>query len=305
MYDLAIVGGGPAGVAAGVYAERKLLKTVLIAKEIGGQSIVSADVQNWIGIPSISGTDLAKNLEAHLRAYADDYLDIVKDVTADKLEKIDTGFRITTSDSKTYEAKTVLITTGANRRQLNVPGAKEYDQKGLTYCASCDGPLFSGMDVAVIGGGNAGFESAAQLLAYTKSVTLLDKMPSFKAEQITVQKVLAHPNMKALSEVEIQEVKGDAMVTGLTYKDKAGQIHELPVQGIFVEIGLVPSTAFAKDVVTLDAYQRIVTDPRNQHTSQDGVWAAGDCTDVLYHQNNIAMGDAVKAIEDIYLYLRA
>lgn len=292
-------------MAAGVYAERKLLKTVLIAKEIGGQSIVSADVQNWIGIPSISGTDLAKNLEAHLRAYADDYLDIVKDVTADKLEKIDTGFRITTSDSKTYEAKTVLITTGANRRQLNVPGAKEYDQKGLTYCASCDGPLFSGMDVAVIGGGNAGFESAAQLLAYTKSVTLLDKMPSFKAEQITVQKVLAHPNMKALSEVEIQEVKGDAMVTGLTYKDKAGQIHELPVQGIFVEIGLVPSTAFAKDVVTLDAYQRIVTDPRNQHTSQDGVWAAGDCTDVLYHQNNIAMGDAVKAIEDIYLYLRA
>ncbi len=305
MYDLAIVGGGPAGVAAGVYASRKLLKTVFIAKEIGGQSVVSADVQNWIGIPSISGIDLAKNLETHLRAYADGYMDIQKDVTAEKLEKIEGGFRVTTSDGKTYEAKTVLITTGANRRQLNVPGAKEYDQKGLTYCASCDGPLFSDMDVAVIGGGNAGFESAAQLLAYTKSVTLLDRMPSFKAEQITVQKVLAHPNMKALSEVEIQEVKGDGMVTGLTYKDKAGELHELPVQGIFVEIGLVPSTAFAEDIVTLDAYKRVVTDPRNQHTSQEGVWAAGDCTDVLYHQNNIAMGDAVKAIEDIYLYLRA
>jgi alkyl hydroperoxide reductase subunit F len=161
------------------------------------------------------------------------------------------------------------------------------------------------MDVAVIGGGNAGFESAAQLLAYTKSVTLLDKMPTFKAEQITVQKVLAHPKMKALSEVELQEIKGDGMVTGLTYKDKAGEIHELAVQGIFVEIGLVPSTAFAESVIKLDEYKRIVTDPRNQHTSQEGVWAAGDCTDVLYHQNNIAMGDAVKAIEDIYLYLRA
>lgn len=305
MYDLAIVGGGPAGVAAGVYASRKLLKTIFIAKEIGGQSVVSADVQNWIGIPSISGIDLAKNLETHLRAYADGYMDIQKDVTAEKLEKIEGGFRVTTSDGKTYEAKTVLITTGANRRQLNVPGAKEYDQKGLTYCASCDGPLFSDMDVAVIGGGNAGFESAAQLLAYTKSVTLLDRMPSFKAEQITVQKVLAHPNMKALSEVEIQEVKGDGMVTGLIYKDKAGELHELPVQGIFVEIGLVPSTAFAEDIVTLDEYKRVITDPRNQHTSQEGVWAAGDCTDVLYHQNNIAMGDAVKAIEDIYLYLRA
>ncbi len=305
MYDLAIVGGGPAGVAAGVYASRKLLKTIFIAKEIGGQSVVSADVQNWIGIPSISGTDLAKNLETHLRAYADGYMDIKKDVTAEKLEKIEGGFRVTTSDGKTYEAKTVLITTGANRRQLNVPGAKEYDQKGLTYCASCDGPLFSDMDVAVIGGGNAGFESAAQLLAYTKTVTLLDRMPSFKAEQITVQKVLAHPNMKALSEVEIQEVKGDGMVTGLTYKDKAGELHELAVQGIFVEIGLVPSTAFAEGIVTLDEYKRVITDPRNQHTSQEGVWAAGDCTDVLYHQNNIAMGDAVKAIEDIYLYLRA
>ena len=311
MYDLAIVGGGPAGVAAGVYASRKLLKTIFIAKEIGGQSVVSADVQNWIGTTSISGMDLAKNLEAHLRAYADGYMDIQTDVLVERLEKVDEEdgkerkFRITTSDGKTYEAKTVLITTGANRRQLTVPGAKEYDQKGLTYCASCDGPLFSDMDVAVIGGGNAGFESAAQLLAYTKSVTLLDKMPTFKAEQITVRKVLAHPNMKALSEVELQEIKGDGMVTGLTYKDKAGEVHELAVQGIFVEIGLVPSTAFAESVIKLDEYKRIVTDPRNQHTSQEGVWAAGDCTDVLYHQNNIAMGDAVKAIEDIYLYLRA
>lgn len=310
MYDLAILGGGPGAVAAGVYASRKLLKSVFIAKEIGGQSIVSADVQNWIGTPSISGQKLAEDLEKHLRAYADGYLDIKKDVTADKLEKIETGgveggFRITTSDGKSYEAKTVLITTGAYRRTLNVPGAKEFDQKGLTYCASCDGPLFSDMDVAVIGGGNAGFESAAQLLAYTKSVTLLDKATTFRADPITVEKVLAHPNMKALSGVETLEIKGDGMVTGLVYKDAAGQTHELQVQGVFVEIGLLPSTQFAEGVVNLDDYKRVVVDPRTQRTSETGIWAAGDCTDVLYHQNNIAVGDAVKAIEDIYLFLRA
>lgn len=305
MYDLAIVGGGPAGVAGGVYASRKLLKTVFITDVWGGQSTVSADIQNWIGTPSISGDKLAKDLETHLKTYAEGILDIVEGERVEKAEKKGDIFVLTTKSGKTFEAKTILIASGASRRTLDIPGAQQFDQKGLTYCASCDGPLFSGMDVAVIGGGNAGFETAAQLLAYVKSVTLLDNQSEFKADPITVKKVLEHPNMKAISNAETTEVRGEKFATGLVYKDKlSGEIKELPVTGIFVEIGLIPSTSFAEGLVELDPVKRVVVNAKNQRTSVEGVWAAGDCTDELYHQNNIAVGDAVKALEDIYIYLK-
>ena len=305
MYDLAIVGGGPAGVAGGVYASRKLLKTIFITDVWGGQSTVSADIQNWIGTPSISGEKLAKDLETHLKTYAEGILDIVEGERVEKAEKKGDVFVLTTKSGKTFEAKALLIASGASRRTLDIPGAKEFDQKGLTYCASCDGPLFSGMDVAVIGGGNAGFETAAQLLAYTKSVTLLDNQSEFKADPITVKKVLEHPNMTAISNAETVEIRGEKFVTDLIYKDKiSGENKELPVTGIFVEIGLIPSTSFAEGLVNLDGTKHIVVDAKNQRTSVEGVWAAGDCTDELYHQNNIAVGDAVKALEDIYIYLK-
>jgi NADH-dependent peroxiredoxin subunit F len=307
MYDIAIIGGGPAGVAGGVYASRKLLRTVFITESFGGQSIVSPQIENWIGTVALSGNDLAKNLETHLKAYAKDVIDIASGERAERLARKDSGgFTITTASGKTYDAKTVLICSGASRRKLEVPGAEKFDQKGLTYCASCDGPLFSGMDVAVIGGGNAGFETAAQLLAYVKSVTLLDTQPQFKADPVTVQKVLEHPNMKAINNARTLEVRGEALVTGLSYEDTAtGTKYDLPVTGIFVEIGLIPSTSFAEGVVDLDPIKRIVVNPKNQRTSVEGIWAAGDCTDELYHQNNIAAGDAVKALEDIYVFLKA
>ena len=304
QYDLAIVGGGPGGTAAGVYASRKQLKTVFITKEWGGQSVVSTDIQNWIGTTSISGNDLAKNLKAHLEAYANDFVDIVSEICVTSVEKIDGGYKISLENDKSYEAKTLLITSGAHRRKLPVPGAKEFDQKGLTYCASCDGPLFSGQDVVVIGGGNAGFETAAQLLAYTKSVTLLHRSDVFKADPITVKKVLEHKNMTAITDAETTEVLGDKFVTGIKYKDlKTEEEKKLAVTGVFVEIGLVPNTDFLGDLVELDEFKRIKVDPKTQQTSKDGVWAAGDCSDGLYHQNNIAVGDAVKAIEDIYNHL--
>lgn len=306
MYDLAIIGGGPAGVAAGVYASRKQLKTILITKEWGGQSVVSAEIQNWIGTVSISGNDLAKQLQKHLEAYKGNYVEVVTDSSATALEKAGAAFKLTTDSGKSIEAKTVLIASGAHRRKLDVPGAAEFDQKGLTYCASCDGPLFSDQDVAVIGGGNAGFETAAQLLAYAKSVTLLHRSAEFRADPVTVEKVLAHPNMKALKNTAPTEVKGEQFVQALTYKNsESGEQGELAVTGVFVEIGMVPNTDFAKDLVTLDDYNRIVVDPKSQKTSVVGIWAAGDCTDELYHQNNIAAGDAVKALEDIYNHLHA
>jgi alkyl hydroperoxide reductase subunit F len=304
MYDLMIIGGGPAGTAAGVYASRKQLKTLFITADWGGQSTVSPDIQNWVGTPSISGTQLANDLENHLREYAGDCVTIKDGLTASNLEKTDTGVKITLSDGSTEEARSLLIATGSKRRRLPAEGADEFEHKGLTYCATCDGPLFADQDVAVIGGGNAGFETAAQLLAYAKSVTLLQRSNSYKADPVTVERVLEHEHMTGIRSATISKVNGDKFVSGLTYTDHEGTEHTLDVTGIFVEIGMLPNTDFAKDVVELDDYNRIVIDPWTQKTSVPGIWAAGDCTNIKYHQNNISAGDAVKALEDIYVTLR-
>jgi alkyl hydroperoxide reductase subunit F len=305
MYDLAIIGGGPAGAAAGVYAARKKLTTTLITDEFGGQSIVSPDVQNWIGDISISGTELAQKLEEHVKAYAGDCVDIVEKTRVSNLTRTGNGFAVTTNGGEQYTARTVLITTGAHRRKLNVPGAAEYEQKGVTYCASCDAPMFSGMDVAVIGGGNAGFETAVQLFEHANSVTMLTRGDQFRADPVTVERVLEHEKMHAIKQAQPTAVHGDAMVTGLSYRNTAtDEEHQLRVQGIFVEIGLIPTTGFAADIVELDENNRIKTDCANNRTMTEGIWAAGDCTNNLYHQNNIAAGDAVRALEDIYSYLR-
>jgi thioredoxin reductase len=204
-------------------------------------------------------------------------------------------------------AAAVLVATGGSRKKLEAEGAAEFEHKGVTYCASCDGPLFAEQDVAVVGGGNAGFETASQLLAYCKSVTLIHRQPDFlRADKATVDVVLAHPKMKAITNATPVEVKGDKFVKSLSVKDNAtGAITELPVAAVFVEIGMVPATDIVKDLVALDEWGKIKVDPKNQRTSQLGVWAAGDCSDGLYHQNNIAAGDAVKALEDIFYFIKA
>lgn len=303
MYDLAIIGGGPAGVAAGVYAARKQLKTVFLTESFGGQSIVSEGIENWIGTVKISGSDLAKALEDHLTTYSGDIVHIKKGSRVEKIEKSDSNFSIVTSEGN-FESKSILIATGSHRRKLEVPGAVEFENKGITYCASCDGPLFSDMDVVVVGGGNAAFETVAQLSAYCKSVTILQRGGSYRADPVTVEKILSKPNVKGITNTEIKEVKGEKFVTSIIYKDNTKNTDvEIATTGIFVEIGLLPTTGFAKDIVKLNDYNHIIVDPRTQATSEAGIWAAGDCTDGLYHQNNIAAGDAVKALEDIYLHL--
>ena len=308
MYDLAIIGGGPAGVAAGVYAARKRLKTIFITELFGGQSTESVGVENWIGTKKISGLDFGKALEEHLRSSAGDSVEIKTGVKVTHLEAQPPSggskFLIQTSDGTSYTAKAVLITTGSTRRKLEIPGAKELENKGITYCASCDGPLFAGQDVAVIGGGNAAFETAAQLLAYAKSVILLNRSNTFRADEVTVQKVLSHPHMKAVKNVVLKEIKGSKFVSSLIYEE-AGEVKEIPVTGVFVEIGLVPTTGFVKELIPLNKYGQIPVDPRTQRTEVAGIWAAGDSTDGLYHQNNIATGDAIKALENIYLHLHA
>lgn len=305
MYDLIIIGGGPAGVAAGVYAARKRLKTVLVAEEIGGQSSVSEGIENWIGTPKIHGADLAKSFKEHLEAVKDDMVQIELGHRVTGLAQTEGVFKATTQNGSEYQAKAVLIATGAGRRKLGIPGSEKFENKGVTYCASCDGPLFGGMDVVVVGGGNAGFETAAQLLAYAKSVTLIHRHKEFKADAVTVQKVSAHPNMRVITHAEPLEVLGETFVSGMTYTDKdTGEVKTLPAAGIFVEAGVIPNTDFAEKLLELDEVKRIKADPRNQRTNVGGIWAAGDCTDELYHQNNIAAGDGVKALEDIYLWIK-
>ena len=303
-FELIILGGGPAGIAAGVYASRKQLKTMLVTREWGGQSVVSATIYNWIGTPAITGAELAKSLETHLRSMPENTVSVkVGDVAL--LEKGDNTHTVVLENGDKITAKAILIATGSSRRKLDVPGADTFEHKGVTYCASCDGPLFAGMDVVVIGGGNAGFESAAQLLAYAKSVTLLHRSAAFKADPVTVEKVLANPHMRAIINAAPTEVEGDKFAKSITYRDTiTGEEHTIAAEGIFIEIGVVPNTSFAKDVIELDTFNQVVIDPWTQKTSQKGIWAAGDCTNVKYHQNNISAGDGVKALEDIYVTLK-
>ncbi len=303
-YDLIIIGGGPAGAAAAVYAARKQLKTALITTDFGGQSIVSPEIQNWIGDMAISGEELAKKLQDHIKQYEGEFLEIKAGEKAVSTTKTSTGFSITSDKGNSYEGRALFIATGGRRRKLEIPGAAEFDQKGLTYCASCDGPLFAGAEVVVIGGGNAGLESAAQLLAYAKTVFLIHKYQEFKGDQITADKLRKNPKFHPILHAEPVEIKGNKFVNALVYKDlESGETKELPVTGIFVEIGFIPNTEFIKELVSLNQFGAVPVDAKTQMTSTTGIWAAGDCTDGLYHQNNIAAGDAVKAVEDLYLWL--
>lgn len=302
-YDLIIIGAGPAGASAAVYAARKKLTTLMLAPEWGGQSIVSEKIENWIGTPAISGADLATSFQKHVETYAGETVAVAKEFAQDILKDGD-DFVVTT-DKGERRARAILIATGSTRRKLDVPGAAKFENKGVTYCASCDGPLFAGQNVAVIGGGNAALETAAQLMAYCKHVTIIQRSESFRADAVTIEKVLANDNVTGITGARLTAITGDKFVTGLTYTDASGVEHTLDVAAVFVEIGLIPATDFAKNIVERDEIGRILIDPWTQmSTSTPGVWAAGDCTNIRYHQNNIASGDGVRALEDIYVYLK-
>jgi len=304
MYDLIILGGGPAGTASAVYAARKQLKTAIITAEFGGQSTVSELIYNWIGTPEISGADLGINLKKHTLYYKGPFLDVIEGEKVTSVVKNEATITVTTESGKTYTSRSLLVATGSGRRKLEAENADKFEHKGITYCASCDGPLFADQDVLVIGGGNAGFETAAQLLAYCKSVTMVHRSAEFRADEITVKKILENPKFKAITNADILRVDGEQFVNSLTYKDKiTGEEHTIPTTGIFVEVGQIPNTDFMKDVVDIDQFNKIVVDPMTQMSSVPGIWAAGDCTNGRYHQNNIAAGDAVKALEDAYIWL--
>lgn len=299
QYDLIIVGGGPAGVAAGVYAARKKIKTLLITDSFGGQSLVSADVQNWIGTKSVSGFDLAKMLEEHLRAQED--IDIVDGETVLSVEETKEGLRVKAQNGKSYEAKFLLYTLGSRRKKLGVPGEKELDGRGVVYCATCDAPIFKDKIVAVVGGGNAGLEAVVDLIPYASKIYLLVRSDQLKGDAVTQERIRSNPKIEIIFNAQTQEISGKEIVTGLKYEDsKSGETKELKLDGVFVEVGIIPNSEPVKNLAKLNRWNEVVVDHKTQGTSHPRIWAAGDVTDVLYKQNNISAGDAVKAVLSIY-----
>ncbi len=310
MYDILIIGGGPAGAAAAVYTARKQLKTLLVTESFGGQSFVSADIQNWIGDPHLSGLDLAKKLEAHVRAFSS----IVDVKTEEKVTEVKTiacadqsrpcDFEIKTEKGNAYQGKAVILCAGARRRRLGVPGEERLDGRGVAYCSTCDAPLFSGKDVAVIGGGNSGLEAVVDLFPYARKIYLLEYNELLKGDPVTQEQVKKNVKAEIFMNAQVKEIRGKDFVEGLAYIDrKTNQENDLRVGGVFVEIGSIPNSEIAKGLVELDTYGQVKIDSRHGTTSHPGIFAAGDITDDPYKQNNISAGDAVKAALAAYGYL--
>lgn len=302
LYDVIIIGGGPAGVAAAVYAGRKRLKTLLITESFGGQSIVSDDIQNWIGSKSISGFELAQNMEEHVRAQ--EKVEIKMPERAAKLESSGKNFSVTTERGEKFEAKALIVTAGARRRRLGVPGEDKFEGKGVAYCSTCDAPLFGGKVVAVVGGGNAALEAVVDLFPYAEKIYLLVRGEALKGDQITQEKVEGSSKVEIMFNTAIQEIKGDKFVQAAVIRNsKTDEVKELKLEGVFVEIGSVPNSEIAKGLVEINQFGEIVIDHKRAATSRPGIFAAGDITDELYKQNNISAGDGVRAALSAYNYI--
>lgn len=309
MYDAIIIGGGPAGCAAAVYAARKNMATLLITESFGGQSIVSDDIENWIGDEHISGYELAQRLEKHARSYEGKSLTIVagKVVSITMTSCIEPGricdFEVRT-EKEFYAAKSIILATGSSRRTLGVPGEDRLNGKGVAYCSTCDAPLFRGKDVAVIGGGNAGLEAVVDLFAYAKKIWLLERGDALRGDAATQELVVKNKSVTVLLNATVNEITGDASVTGLSYTDsRTNKPSSISVQGVFVEIGSVPNSQVVKGLAELDQYGQVIIDAKFATTSVAGIFAAGDITDDPYKQNNISVGDGVRAALSAYAYV--
>ncbi|MDR1648560.1 MAG: alkyl hydroperoxide reductase subunit F [Zoogloeaceae bacterium] len=302
-FEVLVVGGGPAGSAAAIYAVRKGIRTGVVAERFGGQILDTLAIENFISVKETEGPRLAAGLEAHVRAYDVDIINLQK---AEALLPADAEGHIGVKleSGATLKSKTVILATGARWRQMNVPGEAEYKAKGVAFCPHCDGPLFKGKRVAVIGGGNSGVEAAIDLAGIVSHVTLLEFNDALRADAVLQEKLTRLANVTVIRNAQTTEVHGDGQkVNGLSYQDRASSaIIRLDLEGIFVQIGLVPSTDWLKGALELSRTGEIVTDAKGQ-TSLPGVFAAGDCTTVPYKQIIIAMGEGAKASLSAFDYL--
>jgi alkyl hydroperoxide reductase subunit F len=303
-YDVIIIGGGPAGVSAGVYAARKKMRVLLLTGTIGGSSSVSATIENWIGDVSIAGYAFASRLEEHLRAQ--DGLDIRLDESVTGVTKLPDGsFEVKTERGETFETKSVIVASGVRHRHLGVPGEETFTGKGVAYCSTCDAPFFRNKHVAVVGGGNSAFEAVEDLIPYATKVTILTLDPDFTADPVLHDRVLGSDKVATVRLAKSEEIVGERKVTALRYEDLAtNEKRELSCDGVFVEIGMMPNAEPVRDIVECNRLGEIVVNPRTFETSTPGIFAAGDVTDLPYRQNNISAGQGAVAALAAYDFVR-
>jgi NADH-dependent peroxiredoxin subunit F len=291
IYDLIIIGGGPAGIAAGIYAARKRLNTLLITKEWGGQITRANEVQNWPGVKNISGVDLIKQMTEHLRSFE---IEIKENREVIDLAKEGENFIVRDNDEQ-YEARAVIVASGKMPRTLNIPGEDKFKGKGVSICATCDAPIFKNKEVAVVGGGNAGFGVAIDLVKYAKKVYILEFFEEMKGDPLTKEKLAQTKKVEFITNVAVKEVKGTKFVESLVYEDrKTSEDHEIKVEGVFISVGMMAKAEFATKLVDLNKIGEIVIDKDN-YTKTPGLFAAGDITDIKYEQIVIAAGEGAKA----------
>ncbi|HNQ50458.1 MAG TPA: FAD-dependent oxidoreductase [Candidatus Omnitrophota bacterium] len=297
IYDLIIIGAGPAGITAAVYAARKRMDFCVISKDIGGQAAWSGDVENYTGYQFVTGPELAAKFEEHLRQYRID-LKESEEIVALK-RGAGSGQRVIT-DKAEYEARAVIIASGKRSRELGVPGENEFKNKGVTYCATCDGPLFGGKDVAIVGGGNSALDAALQMTRIAQHTYVINSAPQTTGDKVMAEKAASSSGVTIMNNAQVTAITGDRFVSGIAISHE-GTEKRLAVQGIFIEIGLVPNSGFAQEVATNDLGE-IKIDCRNR-TDIPGVFAAGDVTDVPEKQIIIAAGEGAKACLSAFRYL--
>jgi alkyl hydroperoxide reductase subunit F len=300
MYDLMIIGAGPAGMTATVYAARKKLNTVLLSKDVGGQVNWTLGVENYMGYQFVDGAELMKKFEAQVKQFP---IEVKTGQTIKSLTRIDSGFEATAADDKKYQAKAVIVASGKRPRPLNVTGEEKLRSKGVTYCSICDGPLFAGMKVAVIGGGNSALEAADDMIKIADHIYLVS-LTQLTGDQILIDRVKQAKNLTIFLEHEVLEILGEKMVEGIRIGDlKTKQEKKLEVAGIFIEIGLIPNSDFAKGVVSLNRLGEIEVNCSNE-TGVAGLFAAGDVTSVPEKQIVVAAGEGAKAALQAHRYLQ-
>ncbi len=292
-FDVLIVGGGPAGAAAAIYAARKGIRTGVVADRFGGQVLDTLSIENFVSVKETEGPRFAVSLEEHVKQYDVDIMNLQR---ASKLERVGNLFEVRTEDGAVLKSKSVILSTGARWREINVPGEKEYKNHGVAYCPHCDGPLFKGKRVSVIGGGNSGVEAAIDLAGIVEHVTLIEFGKELRADAVLQRKLYSLQNVAVIKGAQTTEVLGDGKkVTGLTYKDRAsGELKTVELAGVFVQIGLIPNAEWLKGTLDLSPHGEIEVDARGE-TSLPGVFAAGDVTTVPFKQIVIAVGEGAKA----------
>lgn len=295
LYDVAIVGGGPAGMTAAIYCARKKLKVIMLTKDLGGQAAWSSDIENYLGFSMVTGADLTKHFQDHIQEFSDEIT--LKFVTqgVTRIEKIIGSFSLKLGDGSEYSSRSVILAPGKIPRKLGIDGEDEFLNKGVTYCAWCDGPLFRGKSVAIIGGGNSALDAAISVQKLAQEITIINITAELSADEVMIEKAIAASNIRILNETQVVAITGDKVVRQISLRNAtSGLDQELAVEGVFIEVGSIPATDSVKGVVDLNEAAEIIIDRKNM-TSQPGIFAAGDATDVEEKQIIIAAGEGAKA----------